>query len=717
MRSLWLLLILFSLLKAGGNLEFYATGVDSNITHMHAVGDVLVLFDEYYLSANEAIYERNSSTLELFGNIIAMKKNDYFAMGDYARINTAERERYFSPFFMLDKGSLVWLSSLEAKEKESDFVVEEGMVSGCDPNDPLWQIYFSRLDYNAETKWSNLYNARLHLYGVPVFYFPYFGYSLDFERRSGLLIPSFGLSSAEGFYYQQPLYIAVDNSWDLELRPQIRTRRGGGLYSTLRFVDSNVSKGSLSLGYFKEKTGYANEYDLAHEDHYGFDFRYENYAFLERWFGLKLSGQSGLYADVSMMNDIDYINLSENDETKNATSNQILSRINTFYNEDKHYYGMYMRYYQDMNLEDNGFTLQNLPTLQYHHYLDTLFDDHILYNADVVVRNLYRPKGKKALQAEVDIPVSLQMDLFDDYLNVGYTAYLFGQYSTFSGTPEYSNVISKGEYNNGMFGRFYHVMNASTHLSRGYENYAHTIELDATYTKAGVDYRSGYYDDKKNICSRPDAGENFECDFYAIKDVEEILKLQFAQYLFDSGGKQKLYHRLIQHISFDPQREKLSELENELEYQVTDTISFYTDTFYNYQRDLISKSINTMRYDDKKINFGITDLYESRESEEGPKYTNYLTLDASYRHSSHYNYFGKYAYDLEESITKFFEVGFLYSKRCWDFGLRYVENNRPILTRNNADSVFDKYIYFTIMLRPIGGTDISYKLSNALDGF
>ena len=48
--------------------------------------------------------------------------------------------------------------------------------------------------------------------------------------------------------------------------------------------------------------------------------------------------------------------------------------------------------------------------------------------------------------------------------------------------------------------------------------------------------------------------------------------------------------------------------------------------------------------------------------------------------------------------------------------MRYVENNRPILTNNNAASILDKYVYFTIALRPIGGTEVNYKLSNKLDG-
>ena len=55
-----------------------------------------------------------------------------------------------------------------------------------------------------------------------------------------------------------------------------------------------------------------------------------------------------------------------------------------------------------------------------------------------------------------------------------------------------------------------------------------------------------------------------------------------------------------------------------------------------------------------------------------------------------------------EAKKRGFEIGFLYQKRCWDFGLRYVENNRPILNLSGiSDSVYDRYIYLTLRLKPI----------------
>lgn len=715
-RLFVLTFFLFAFARAGEPIEFFATHLDSNLSSVHASGDVLVLYGDYYLSADEAQYDRNSSTLQLFGNIVAMQGASYFAMGDYAKLNTATKQRVFAPFFMLDRHTNVWMSSLRSSAKAKKFKVEKGMISGCDPNDPFWVLYFSSADFDSESRWMNVYNAYLKLYGIPVFYFPYFGYSLDNRRRSGLLVPSFGVSSTEGIFYEQPMYLAIDPSWDIELRPQIRTERGQGAYGLLRFVDSNVSHGSLNIGYFREKETYARQFDLANLEHYGIDFDYANTEVLQRWLGLDLVGQSGLYADISWMNDIDYINLASNDNVNQATSNQVFSRVNLFYNEEDIYYGMTMRYYLDLNKKSNADTLQNLPVLRYHRYIESFLDEHLYYTFNTRVNNLFRERGINAVLGEIDVPVTLQTALLDDYLLLGYSALFNGKYLTFSGEPYPENAVPEGTFESGLFGRLYHVLDVGTQVTKRYRDFGHTMGVDLTYTKAGVDDASGYYEERKEECSQADAGTNPACDFYTISEIEEALDLKFSQFVVNDKGEQTLVHRVTQRLSLDAARDQLSELENELDWQIVKNVSFYSDVFYNYELKRLSSLLNSFRYDNDVFNAGITSLYESTQGETQTEYVNYLTFDAGYRYNRHYRYFARLAYDLENSVKKLSEIGFAYSKRCWEFGMRYVENNRPILTNDEASSVMDKYVYFTIRLSPIGGTEVNYKLSDVLEG-
>lgn len=706
--------LLFAVPQEEGPIEFFATSLDSNLSGVRAEGNVLVLYGAYYLSADEAVFDRNRSTLELFGNIVAMQGADYFAMGDYARLDAQTRTRLFSPFFMLDRVTDVWMSSLRAGAKEKDFTITKGMVSGCDPSDPLWVLYFSSADYNSETRWMNVYNARLELYGVPLFYFPYFGYSLDFRRRTGLLIPSFGVSSTEGLYYEQPFYIAIDPSWDLELRPQIRTERGEGLYGEFRFVDSEYSSGKLHTGYFQEKRSYAQTYELANDRHYGFDFDYTNSAVLKEWFGLDLPGQSGLYVDAGWMNDIDYVNLSTNDAVQFSTANQVLSRVNLFYNEEKNYFGANLRYYQDLTQKSNAETIQNLPTLRYHRYMQTFFDEHLYFSYDVQSNNYFRQEGANAVETIGELPITLQTSLLDDYLQLAYSAQFSGKYITFGGDSNASLPVDTG-YNTGWFGRIYHQLSAGSQVSKPLGDYVHTVGLKATYTKAGVDIKNGYYESMETRCSADSTLAG--CEFYSINEIEEEADIRFEQYFTNAKGEEVLSHRMIQNISFDPLHDQLSELENELTWRPLDSIELYSDLFYNYQSHRVTKMLNSASYRKDGIQASLSDLYEDTDASQGSaRLEHYLRMDFQYRYNDHYRYLGRYAFDFQNHVKKYAEVGFRYSKRCWEFGMRYVENNRPILTENDASSLLEKYVYMTIMFKPMGGTEINYKLSNVLDG-
>ncbi len=704
-RFLLIVLIgLFTLLQAEDQVQIFATHMQSKEQIVEAEEDVLVLYQDYYLSAKRARYDRESGVIELFGDVTVMKGAVYHMIGKYVRFEIPKDRRRIEPFYLLEKESQVWMSCASAASEQDAIELSSGMLSGCDPNDPIWKLYFSSSDYNSTTKWLNLYNTRVVIGEVPVFYLPYFGYSLDTTRRTGLLLPSMGFSEREGFFYEQPIYIAEQNWWDLELNPQIRTSRGYGLYSMFRFVDTNLSSGSLYMGTFKEKTEYFNEYNLENTDHYGVNFKYTNQNPLRTWLGMESEGQSGIYADINWMNDIEYINLKNNDETLNATSSQIFSKANLFYNGDQNYFGTYFKYYLDLKQENNDETIQNLPILHYHRYLESWLEDHLFYTVDLTANNYYRKVGSTAQEIAGNIPLTLQGTFFDGYLDVSLGTQLYGKTIRFDD--------SAGSYDSGRFGRSTNYFKVGTMLTRGYDALIHVAGLDVSFVKNGAESRSGYFEERQLWCELyPDSDE---CSYYNITDIEESTQIRFHQYLYDYNGSQVLYHQLTQSIDGN---DKLQDLENELEWQPWPAVTLYSDTIYNHDIGTIVKQSTTLSYNGERFDAGIGHLYEDKRRHNRATDSSYLTMDFSYKPDDHYRYFARFAYDIEKSMKKKLQAGFLYSKRCWDFGIRYVELNRPVLQSGGvASSIYDKYIYVTIILKPMGGSEFKYELNDLLGG-
>ncbi|SFV63527.1 Outer membrane protein Imp, required for envelope biogenesis / Organic solvent tolerance protein precursor [hydrothermal vent metagenome] len=715
---LFLFLLLSTSLYAGNKIEIYASKLTSHNDIIDATGGVSVIYKDYILTANRAHYDKKTGELELFDNIRANSAGKYKVLGKYAKLNLAKKEKVFRPFYMIDNRSDVWMSGAEGKANNAEIDIGSGVVSGCNPIDPLWTMEFSASDYNTESKWINLYNMRLYIYDIPVLYTPYFGYSLDTTRRSGLLKPSIGLSNDEGFYYRQPIYIAEQNWWDLELLPQIRTNRGSGLYANFRFLDSKVSHGEITMGYFKEKQTYFEKNNLQNDSHYGLNIKYDNRDFLNLWSGYDFSGQSGLYVDINHMNDVDYINLASNNTENQTTSKQVLSRINMFYNTTKQYIGTYFKYYQDLALENNDNTLQKLPTLQYHYYLDTLLKDHLLYSLNVKSNNIQRKINKKIIQTDINLPITLQTSLFDDFLNISYTANLYMQHSTFRG----NDINTTTTYRDGYYARNYHTFKASTQLTKAYENVSHVIGLSIIYNKSSWNQETGFYADEDEYCSDINNQTTPECEFYNITDIDNAAQLQFTQYLYDNKAQQIFYHRLAQRVSYSSKTSRYGELENELDYKLTSWLSFYNNMFYNYDHNAFSKIFNKLSlHNNYGMNLQLSYLYKDNfmdATSDSLQYTKYLTSDIEYDYNRHYSLSALYNYDMESKEKKSMSIGFMYKKRCWDFGIKYSENNRPILTTNGgASSIYDKYIYVTIVLKPLmqpskNSSFITYKLPN-----
>ena len=725
MLKIILLFLSFYSLYAGDKVAIYSSSVKSQNDIVKASGGVNVVYKEYILTADRAIYNRVTQDLELFDHVRLHHKEKYKILGKYAKLNLAKKEHYFKPFYLLETKSDVWISAKEGESKIEKLNISSGVVSGCDPIDPLWTMEFSSSDYNRDTKWLNLYNTRLYIYDVPVFYTPYFGYSLDTTRRTGLLKPSFGISSTEGFYYEQPIYIAEQNWWDLELNPQIRTNRGKGLYTTFRFVDSALSHGEFKAGYFKESGDYFLKYNLENQSHFGFNLKYDNTNPLNEWFRMSLSGQSGIYADINHMNDVDYINLaSNNGALEQTTATQILSRVNAFYNTDDNYIGTYFKYYEDLTQQSNDNTLQKLPTLQYHHYVDTFLQDHLLYSYDMQSSNIQRVINKKVLQTDMHLPVTLQTPLFNDYLNLSYKANMYLQHSQFGGNAQ--NPIPGFEYHDGFYARNYHTIAISTQLAKAYKDFSHVVSFEVRYNRKGWSKKDGFYEDNLVYCSdftnKTDPNYAQRCEFYNIATIQNDTQVDFKQYFYDKSAQEILYHRLSQNLFYEKTKERYGDLENELDYRVTTFFSYYNNMFYNYKEKRFSKVFNKITFNRYGLSIALSHLYKNSFLPQTPMYTHYtsyFTSSIKYAYNSHYSYNASYNYDIESNERKSVSIGFLYSKRCWDFGIIYTENNRPVLTTigTNTSSMYDRFIHLTIVLKPLmkaseGSSFLSYKLPN-----
>ena len=679
-------------------LQLVAKDVDTKNNIITATGDVVAYSPTYYLSSDKMIYDKDKEILELFDNVLIIKDNKIQTQSNYAFVDMKNDIINQDPVFLMDNTSNIWSNSKEANKDKDVITLENSILSSCDCIDPIWSIRSSSSDYDTEAMWMNTYNPRLYVKNVPVFYLPYFGFPTDTTRRTGLLLPTMGYSSSEGFLYSQPIFIAPADDYDIELIPQIRTQRGYGSYANFRYADSPDSMLNLKTGYFKEFNNYRKEEKLENSEHYGLDIDYER----KNIFAKNKEHQDGVFTSIRYLNDIEYITLKEEDDNL-WTDKKVESKVNYFYNTPEYYGGVYGKYYVDASQKTNDNTLQELPQVQFHSYNKELFLENLIYSIDTKAQNFTRKEGLNAKIYDINVPISYTKNILDDYM------YLGVENRTILTQYDYSNSLYNNlRYEDGTLIQNRTSFIVGTDLLKPYSDYIHTLNLNASYDIPENLRKDG---DLYNITVKENQPLKYnELSVFPTLQEQKTIKLSLNQSIYDKDNlKQFINHKMSQSILYNSFDEpKFQDLDN------------YVKINHDYG-SLSGKVVYNM--DDNKVVEGSFDnslSYENLTFSAGYYYTKktnneFNTRDdlESYRLSTSYKLAKDYSikyyenYDLQEKTRNRQGIGLNIDDSCWNLDLllekeitprsRYVESTR------SYDSHEQTIVYAVLMLKPIGG--------------
>ena len=133
-----------------------------------------------------------------------------------------------------------------ARDGDDTYVLKDTTLTTCqcadDPNCAPWRIR-ARDGKIVKNGYGQVWGATLEVFDVPIFYTPYLLFPAKAERQSGFLPATFGQGSRTGFEAEIPLYLVLDDSSDMTLRPIYHSRaRLGGLmaYRQMFSEQSNI---------------------------------------------------------------------------------------------------------------------------------------------------------------------------------------------------------------------------------------------------------------------------------------------------------------------------------------------------------------------------------------------------------------------------------------------------------------------------------------------
>jgi LPS-assembly protein len=660
-------------------IEIVSNTVHSTKTIVQAEDGVVVYYGDSVIKAEAAIYNRETKLLILDGKVEMIGYEGTKEHTNHMEIQTDTQEVHFEKLFLANEND-VWMLTDRAHKKDGNYTLGSGLLSSCEAEDPLWKLSFSDSAYNTEDEYIKLYNTKMYFLDVPIFYSPFLAFSTNNERSTGLLFPSFGYSKEDGFTYEQPFYWNISESMDLEINPQYRSKRSAGIYSTLRFVDSNVSSGQIRMGYFKDNANYVQEVDFPNDSHYGIEFNYSSSNVLKSY--LPKGYDDGLYINTTYLNDIDYRNLQKSPLRHFGWSHLQQSRVNYYLQDNEYYTGVNAKYFIDTKKENNDETLQILPSFQWHKYLNHFIWDNLTYSVDTHVNHLYRKSGSTLKQAEFRIPVEFTTSFFDDYLNLSlgeefyYSKYFFG-----------NGVYEEDEY---QYHSTTHKVKIFTDLTKEYTNMTHVLQPSIEYINPGNENGSPAIFDKLMDSQK---------ELFSVGLPEEQYRIGIKQYFYDEKMKLKFFQRFSQ-LYYPNRDSRWEDFNNEMGYY-WGKWTLYNNLIYSHEHNKVREVSSYVSLKEKEYNFTLSHSFKKGlyEDEENETLVNALNIRFTYVVNANIDFSGAINYDIENSASTQWRLGGAYHQDCWSISAYMRQDILPRPTGVTKENSF----IFQLNFVPFGG--------------
>jgi LPS-assembly protein len=204
----------FGLVTASGNVEL-------------AQGERIVL-------ADRVTYNERTQVVTASGNVRLLEPSGDVVFAEYAELTDDLGQGFVDRIRVLMTDNARVAAAQGERTDDGRFLrLNRAVYSPCelcasDPTaPPLWQVKARRVVQDKQEQEVVYRDATLEMFGIPVLYTPYLSHpDPSVERQSGLLAPTFGLSSNIGQFVTIPYYWSISPDKDATFSPTFSTDDG-----------------------------------------------------------------------------------------------------------------------------------------------------------------------------------------------------------------------------------------------------------------------------------------------------------------------------------------------------------------------------------------------------------------------------------------------------------------------------------------------------------
>ena len=205
-----------------------------------ARGSVEITQGERILFADVVTYSERDDLVTATGNVMLREPSGDVAFAEYVELSDGFKQGIIREIRVQRADRSRLSARVARREGEDRTVLERAVFTRCEScpehpdRPPIWQIKSGKVTRDVSTEIVEYEDAMFEMFGVPIFYTPYF-YHPDptIDRKSGILTPIIGSSTELGAQLTLPLYVVLDETSDFTFSPRITSKEGavfGGEY-------------------------------------------------------------------------------------------------------------------------------------------------------------------------------------------------------------------------------------------------------------------------------------------------------------------------------------------------------------------------------------------------------------------------------------------------------------------------------------------------------
>ncbi|MBX9885499.1 MAG: LPS assembly protein LptD, partial [Novosphingobium sp.] len=217
---------------ASGEIRFQSDRVTyaSDAETVTATGNVVIRRDEQTVRADVVTWNRKTGLIEASGNIRLVDDAGNVLYTDKVELtDTLKAGAIEDLLLVMRQGGRIAARS-GTRAASGDMVFLDAAYSGCavESEDgcskhPSWEVTAVAVTYSAKDQRVRYKGALLRVFGVPLLPLPGLTHTSDFRAETGILIPDFRLSAANGAEINDTYYWRLASNKDLALTGYIYT--------------------------------------------------------------------------------------------------------------------------------------------------------------------------------------------------------------------------------------------------------------------------------------------------------------------------------------------------------------------------------------------------------------------------------------------------------------------------------------------------------------